>query len=220
MRRMADKDSRAGERYADRAILEYVERVHAPHDPGLTRAFEAPEATGMPAIQVGASEGRLLELLLRLIGAARVVEIGTLAGYSAIRMARALPATGKLWTIESESQHAAVARDNIRAAGLERVIEVVEGPALDVLPSLERHGPFDAVFIDADKVSYAHYGAWAARHTRRGGLLLGDNAFVFGELLDDTDRGRAMRAFHEDAREHFDTVCVPTPDGLLVGVRK
>jgi caffeoyl-CoA O-methyltransferase len=215
---MADNDSRAGARYHTTEILDYVGRVHAGHDPALRRAFATPE--GVPAIMVGPSEGRLLELLLRLAGARKVVEVGTLIGYSAIRMARALPADGKLWTIEYDPRHAELARDNIAAAGLADRVEVLVGAGADVLPTLDGHGPFDAVFIDADKQSYAIYGRWAAKHLRKGGLLLGDNAFLFGELLEDSERGRAMRAFHEEAAQSFESVCIPTPDGLLLGIRQ
>ncbi|HLU68556.1 MAG TPA: O-methyltransferase [Kofleriaceae bacterium] len=217
---MADKDSRAGSRYADEAILAYVHRVHAAHDPGLDAAFTSPDRDQMPAIQVGPSEGRLLELVLRLVGARRVVEVGTLAGYSAIRMARALPEEGRLWTIEVSPAHAEVARRNIAAAGLDARVEVLVGEASAVLPTLEQHGPFDAVFIDADKESYDSYGRWAARHLRQGGLLLGDNAYLFGRLVDDTPTAAAMRRFHEEAARAFDSVCIPTPDGLLLGIKK
>jgi predicted O-methyltransferase YrrM len=215
---MADNDSRAGARYHTIEILDYVGRVHAGHDPALTRAFATPE--GVPAIMVGPSEGRLLELLLRLAGARKVVEVGTLVGYSAIRMARALPDDGKLWTIEFDPRHAELARGNIAAAGLADRIEVLVGAGVDVLPTLEGQGPFDAVFIDADKQSYALYGRWAAKHLRTGGLLLGDNAFLFGELLADSERARAMRAFHEEAAQAFDSVCIPTPDGLVLGIKR
>src|SRR5262245_48668195 len=133
---MADQSSRGGERYVNPAILEYVERVHAAHDPALKRAFDAPAGANMPAIQVSSSEGKLLGLLLRISGARRVVEVGTLAGYSAIRMARALPDDGKLYSIELEPHHAEVARANIAAAGLSERIEVRVGPALEVLPQL------------------------------------------------------------------------------------
>jgi len=94
------------------------------------------------------------------------------------------------------------------------------GRGVDVLPTLESQGPFDAVFIDADKESYDQYGRWAANNLRRGGLLLGDNAFFFGRLLEDSPGANAMRRFHEEARAHFDTVNIPTPDGLLLGVRR
>ena len=221
MRAMADKDSRAGARYANQELLDYLNQLHAPHDDALRRAFDAPDGTDMPAIQLGASEAKLLQLLLRLIGARKVVEVGTLAGYSAIRIARGLADGGKLWTIEYDARHAEVARANIAAAGLADRVEVVVGAGVDVLPTLEPHGPFDAVFIDADKGSYDKYGAWAATHTRTGGLLVGDNAHYFGKLLDLKDEAAAaMRRFHEDARDHYDTVCVSTPDGMLLGIRR
>jgi caffeoyl-CoA O-methyltransferase len=217
---MADRDSRAGTRYSDPAILAYVEKVHAAHDRGLETAFTSPDRDHMPAIQVGKSEGRLLEILLRMVGARRAVEVGTLAGYSAIRIARALAEGGRLWTIEVMPEHAEVARRNLATAGLSDRVEVVVGDAVDVLPTLDPHGPFDAVFIDADKERYDQYGRWAARALRPGGLLIGDNAFLFGNLLQDTPAGLAMRRFHEEAAAAFDSVCVPTPDGLLVGIKR
>ena len=217
---MADKDSRAGSRYATAAILEYVDRLHAPHDSGLSAAFEAPAKEKMPAIQLGRSEAKFLELLLRVAGAKKVVEVGTLAGYSAIRIARALPMDGKLWTIELDPRHAEVARNAIAIAGQTANVEVLLGSALDVLPSLEQHGPFDAVFIDADKRNYDGYGRWAAKHLRRGGLLLGDNAYLFGKLLEPDPEAEAMRRFHEEAAKDFDTTCLPTPDGLLLGIKR
>jgi caffeoyl-CoA O-methyltransferase len=215
---MADKDSRAGKRYDNTQIIEYVNRVHAGHDSGLAQAFAVPD--GIPAIQVGPSEGRFLNLLMRIAGAKKVVEVGTLVGYSAIQMARALPAGGKLWSVEFEPKHAEVARANITAAGVADRVEVLVGAGVDVLPTLVGHGPFDAVFIDADKVNYAAYGAWAIANLRKGGLVIGDNAYLFGELTDDNDRARAMRSFHEQVAAACDSVCLPTPDGLVVGVKK
>jgi caffeoyl-CoA O-methyltransferase len=99
-------------------------------------------------------------------------------------------------------------------------VTVLRGAGVDVLPSLVPHGPFDAVFLDADKVSYAHYARWALANLRAGGLLLGDNAYLFGELLDDSDRGRAMREFHQLVAAACDSVCIPTPDGLVVGLKR
>ncbi len=215
---MADKDSREGKRYTNPAILDYVNKTHAGHDAALAQAFAVPD--GIPAIQVGPSEGQLLYLLLRLANAKKVVEVGTLVGYSAIRMARALPAGGHLYSIEFDPKHAEVARKNIAAAGFADRITVHVGAGVDVLPTLEGNGPFDAVFIDADKQNYDKYGAWATKNLRRGGLVLGDNAYLFGELLDDSDRGRAMRAFHEHVASTCDSVCIPTPDGLVVGIKR
>ncbi|MCG8417786.1 MAG: O-methyltransferase [Proteobacteria bacterium] len=217
---MSDPDSRTGKRYATEAILAYLDRIHAGHDTGLEAAFTTPEREGIPAIMVSPSEGRLLELILRMIAAKKVVEIGTLVGYSAIRMAAALPAHGKLWSIEADPKHAEVARRNIAAAGCADRVEVVEGPARDILSSLEVHGPFDAVFVDADKGSYDHYGTWAEANLRQGGLLLGDNAHLFGNLLDESDTARAMRRFHERAAQVFHSTCIPTPDGLLLAIKK
>src|SRR5690349_21423176 len=215
---MADSDSRAGARYVTPEILAFVQRVHVPHDAGLARAFAVPD--GVPAIQVGPSEGKLLELLCRLAGVRRAVEVGTLVGYSAIHIARALPRDGHLWSVEYEPRHAEIARDNLAAAGVSDRVTVVVGAGVEVLPTLEPHAPFDAVFIDADKISYPQYGAWATRNLRRGGLILGDNAFLFGELMDDSDRGSAMREFHEQVARDFDSVCIPTGDGLVLGIRK
>lgn len=215
---MADQDSRAGTRYATPAIIDYCDRTHAPHDAALARAFDVPE--GIPAIQVGPSDGRLLHVLLKLVGASKVVEVGTLVGYSAIVMARALRPGGHVWSIEYDPKHAEVATANIAAAGLAGTISVHVGAGREVLPTLEPHGPFDAVFIDADKVSYDHYGAWALGNLRPGGLVLGDNAYLFGELMEDAERGRAMRAFHELVARECDSVCVPTPDGLVVGIKR
>ena len=217
---MADPGSRAGLAYFDPAILDWTARVHAGHDAALDRAFDAPGRHGMPAIQLGPSEAKLVEILLTLVGARNAVEIGTLAGYSAIRIARALAEGGHLWSIESDPRHAAVAQENLSIAALLRRVTVVEGVGLGVLPSLEKHGPFDAVFIDADKANYDAYGRWAARNLRKGGLLLGDNAFLFGRLLEKSSEAAAMRRFHEEAALLFDTVCIPTPDGLLLGVKR
>lgn len=217
---MADNDSRQGTAYFNPAILAWVDGVHHPHDSALAAAFTAPERHGMPAIQVGRAEGALIGMLLRLARAREAVEVGTLAAYSTLHLARAVGTTGHVWTVEYDAKHAAVAREVIADAGLTARVTVKEGAGVDVLPAIEPEGPFDAVFIDADKVNYDRYGAWAAKNLRPGGLLIGDNVFLFGRLLGDGDDAKAMRRFHEQAREHFDTVCVPTPDGLLVGVKR
>lgn len=217
---MADNDSRAGKWYSSPAVIDYLNGVHNPHDANLEAAFRAPADHGMPGIMVSPTEGRTLELFLRLLQAERVVEIGTLAGYSAIRMAAALPENGRIWTIEYDPAHVQVARAAIAAAGEDGRIEVHQGAALDVLPTLVSHGPFDAVFIDADKGNYDRYGRWAVANLRSGGLLLGDNAYLFGNLLADTDAARAMRRFHEHTAATCHSVCLSTPDGLVLGIKK
>lgn len=217
---MADPGSRSGTTHATPGLLDWVNEVHAPHDEALQKAFDAPGPHRMPAIQVGPSDGRTVELLLMMVGAKRVVEIGTLAGYSAIRIARALGEGGRLFSIEFDPLHAAVARGNLAAAGLRGRVTVLVGAGVDVLPKLEAEGPFDAVFVDADKISYDAYGRWAARHLKKGGLLIGDNAYLFGRLLEETPEAASMRRFHLEARDSFHTVCIPTPDGLLLGVKR
>lgn len=218
---MADPRSREGRAaYLSPEIRTWVQALHAPHDPWLQAAFTAPEREGIPAIHVSPLEGRLLELFLRLAGARRVVEIGTLAGYSALWLARALPPDGRLWTLEKSGKHAALARRIFQQAGLSDRITVLHGEALSLLERLEAKGPFDAVFLDADKGSYDAYGRWAAAHLRPGGLLLADNAFFFGRLLEKETEAEAVRRFHEESGRFFRTVCIPTADGLLVGIRR
>jgi caffeoyl-CoA O-methyltransferase len=217
---MADPDSRAGVRYVDPALLAFVERVHAGHDPALARAFTAPEAEGMPQIQVSPSEGKLLGLLVRMVSARKVVEVGTLAGYSALHIARALPEDGKLYTIEVDPKHAAVARRNLEAAGLAARVEVRLGTGHDELAKLSSLAPFDALFLDADKQGYPEYAAWGARHLRKGGLLIADNSYYFGQLLADDPSAAAMRRFHEGLPAEFDSVCAPTPDGMVIALKR
>src|SRR5436853_5789526 len=137
------------------AVDEYITNMLVPPEPALDAALEASSAAGLPAIQVTPNQGKLLHLLARLQGAQRILEIGTLGGYSTIWLARALPADGRLITLEVDPKHAEVARANIARAGLADRVEVRVGRALDTLPQIaaERHGPFDLVFIDADKPS-------------------------------------------------------------------
>ncbi|HEY5922147.1 MAG TPA: O-methyltransferase [Kofleriaceae bacterium] len=215
---MADNDSRAGMRYTTPEILDYVNTIHGGHDAALARAFAVPE--GVPAIQVSPSDGRLIHVLLRMLDARKVVEIGTLVGYSAIRIARGLSPGGRLWTIECDPHHAELARANLAAANLSHNVHVVLGSARDTLPQLAKEGPFDAVFIDADKVNYDHYGQWALDNLRPGGLVIGDNAYLFGDLMTDKAEAQAMRAFHELVAQACESVCAPTPDGMVVGIRR
>jgi len=216
---MADQASRAGIGYASAQILDYTARTHHPTEAGLELAFQAPARHGMPEIQLGPSEGRLLEILLGLVDASKVVEIGTLAGYSALWMARAIRSGGRLWTIESEPKHARVAAEVVREAGFADRIRIICGDAAESLPKLSPSGPFCAVFLDADKGRYDLYGRWATENLRPGGLLIADNAYLFGRLLDDSEEARAMRRFHEEMALNYRSVCIPTPDGLAVGVR-
>src|SRR5260221_12449918 len=152
---MADSDSRSGARYNTKAIIDYVNRVHAGHDAALAQAFAVPQH--MPAIQVGPSEGRLLYLLAKLVSATKIVEVGTLAGYSAIHMARALPAGGHLWSIEYEASHAEDARANIAAAGLEDPVTGHVEAGRVVVPTHASYRTFTTGFIAPHKVYHHHH---------------------------------------------------------------
>lgn len=217
---MADPQSREGLRYDTEAIRSFLDGLHGPHDKGLAGAFSAPGRTGLPPIQVGQQEGALLTLLLRLIGARRVVEVGTLAGYSGLRLAKGLQPGGRLWTLEFDARHAMAARPALATAPPGVTVKLIEGDAKVTLPKLELEGPFDAVFLDADKAGYATYGAWAAANLRPGGLLLADNVYLFGRLLEASEEAEAVRRFHIEAAQAFDTCVIPTPDGLLVGIKR
>jgi len=216
---MADSDSRAGVRYADPNIVAFCDGVHVAGDAASRPAFDAPDKEKMPAIMVGLSEGRLLGLLARMVGAERIVEVGTLAGFSAIELAGGMGNNGHLWTIEHAPRHADVARKNIAAAGMADRITVVDGDGVEQLAGLEAHGPFDVVFVDADKGRYDQYGRWARAHLRPGGILLMDNAYLFGRLLDEGPAPAAMRRAHEEAAAHLHSVCIPTPDGLILAIK-
>ncbi|WP_406252401.1 O-methyltransferase [Streptomyces atratus] len=155
-------------------------------DEALDAAVEASDGAGLPAIQVAANQGKLLNLLARLQGARTVLEIGTLGGYSTIWLARALPEGGKVVTLEADPAYAEVARANIERAGLADVVEIRVGRALDTLPELaaQGYGPFDVVFIDADKPSNPDYLAWSLKLTWPGSLIVADNVVRDGEVVD------------------------------------
>lgn len=167
----------------------YLEQKLLPKDPVLEEALRSSAAEGLPNIQVSPTQGRFLELLARSIGARNVLEIGTLGGYSAIHLARALPIGGRLISLEIDPTHAEVARRNLERAGLSRVAEVRLGPALDTLPRLleEGVGPFDLSFLDADKAALADYFDWAVRLSHPGSLIVIDNVVRQGRIADGAD---------------------------------
>jgi predicted O-methyltransferase YrrM len=184
------------------AVDEYVTGLLAPPDEALEAAVRAGEAAGFPQIQVSPPQGKLLHLLAKTIGASSILEFGTLAGYSTIWLARALPPGGRLITLEANPEYAEVAAASIAAAGLGEAVEVWVGPALDQLPQLEADGvgPFDLTFIDADKVHTPDYFVWALEHSRPDSLIVADNVIRDGRLVDPYDDDPAIvaqRRFHE-----------------------
>ena len=170
------------------AVDRYITDVLVPPDPVLDAALQAAEDAGLPAHHVAPNQGKLLAMLAQSIGARSILEIGTLGGYSTIWLARALPPGGVLITLEAHPTHADVARANIAHAGLTEVVEVRVGRALDTLPQLatEGRGPFDMVFIDADKPNNTAYFEWALKLTRRGSLIIADNVVRNGAVVDAT----------------------------------
>ncbi|RKG92203.1 O-methyltransferase [Corallococcus terminator] len=184
------------------AVDRYItDRLVAP-DAVLEAALDASEKAGLPAINVAPNQGKLLMLLAQIHGARRILEVGTLGGYSTLWLARALPPGGRIVTLEAVPKHAEVARENFARAGLSDVVEVRVGPALETLPQLAKEGqaPFDLTFIDADKVNTAEYFAWALKLSRKGSVILTDNVVRKGGIIDgaSTDANvQGMRRFYE-----------------------
>jgi predicted O-methyltransferase YrrM len=168
------------------SVDEYISSLLISPDPVLDAALAASQAAGLPSIAVSPAQGKLLYLLALTRQARSILEIGTLGGYSTIWLARALPPEGRLVTLEVNATHAEVARANIARAGQGAQVEVRVGPAIETLPRLaaEGAGPFDLVFIDADKPGYPHYWPWALRLSRRGTLIVADNVVRDGKVAD------------------------------------
>jgi predicted O-methyltransferase YrrM len=212
------------------AVDQYFNDLLVPSDPALDATLQATADAGMIPMNVAPNQGRLLQILALSVGARAILEIGTLGGYSTIWLARALPADGRLVTLEADPRHAEVARANIARAGLADIVEVRLGKALDTLPQLaqEGRGPFDLVFIDADKASTADYFAWALRLTRRGSLIVVDNVVRNGAVIDAASAdpsvqgtrrfADALAAEPRVAATALQTVGSKGYDGLVVGI--
>jgi len=185
-------------------VDDYIVGRLAPVDPILEAALTANQAAGLPQIDVSPAQGKFLHLLARMIGARRILEIGALGGYSAIWLARALPADGRLISLEADPKHAKVARENIARAGLAKRVEIRLGRALDTLPLLEADGagPFDLVFIDADKPNNPEYLKWALKLARSGAVIVCDNVIRDGAVAD----ARSRDANVLGARKLFDSL--------------
>ncbi|MGH9259766.1 MAG: O-methyltransferase [Acidimicrobiales bacterium] len=206
----------------DAKLEQYVTELFAPEDAVLARIRARQAEANLPPIHISPDEGKLLYVLLRAVAARTVLELGTLGGYSGVWLGRALPAGGRLTTIERDPRHAALARASFAEAGLADRVRLIEGAALDVLPTLT--AGFDAVFVDADKEPLAQYFEWSVRLLRPGGLLLCDNAFFHGAVVDAADRSPAVegvRAFNRLAATdpRVTATVVPVRDGLVVGVK-
>jgi len=205
------------------ALQRYVEERFAVEDPVLADLRGELERRGFPLIQVSAATGRVLATLVRSTGARRVLEVGTLGGYSAIWMAGALAPGGRLTSFELDADHAALARDFVERAGFAGVVEIIVGDARELLPEAGPNGGYDIVFLDADKEGYVAYAEQARRLLRPGGLLLADNAFWSGRVLDspEDDADRGIQAFNEYLRtsDWLTGTILPVGDGLAMAVK-
>ena len=210
----------------------YFNRKLHKADPIMDSVLKANEVANLPAIDVSESQGKLLHLLVKMKGASNVLEIGTLGGYSSIWMARALPEKGRLTTLEYSEEHAKVAAENMKQAGVDHKIDILVGAALDTLPTLEEKGyaPFDFVFIDADKINNPHYLKWALQLSKPGAVIITDNVVRSGEVINsesDDESVKGVRQFIDVlAKEsRIDSTAIQTVgskgyDGFVLGIVK
>ncbi len=207
-------------------ILKYLDE-QLDHDPTYRWIMQETHLRGIPEMQITREQGRTLNLLANLVGARRILEIGTLSGYSTVWMARALPEDGKLITCELNPKHAELARDAFAQAGVADKIVLHLGPALETLASLELDGPLDMTFIDADKDHNLDYFQYAEAHTRSGGLIVVDNIFLNGRVIapDANDYMKALNAFNIHVFQKYGNAVTAIPfykmeednvDGIMV----
>ena len=220
----------------DRKIFEEVDKyigdLFIVPDEALTAAEQSHASENIPHINVSPNLGKLLHLIARLANAKKILEVGTLAGYSTIWMARALPEGGKMISLEIDPHHAAVARKNIERAGLSSKVDILEGKAIDLLPQLlaENAGPFDMIFIDADKPPYTEYFEWALKLSRPGTVIIADNVIRDGKVLDPGQEdpmvkgaqrfNRALAASPEVTATILQTIGLKEYDGMAIALVK
>jgi len=211
-------------------VDEYYHNLLIGKDPALDQALAASQAAGLPSINVAPNQGKLLFLLARAMGAKDILEIGTLGGYSTIWLARALPPGGRLITLEVDNRHASVAESNVKRAGLDHAVELRLGRAVDSLARLvsEGAGPFDLIFIDADKPSYSEYFSWSLKLSRPGTMIIADNVVRKGAVADPDNRDElvlGIRRFNEAVSREprvtataLQTVGVKGYDGIVLAL--
>jgi predicted O-methyltransferase YrrM len=203
---------------------QYIQDLFVHQDQALVYALDDSQQRGLPAINISPEEGRFIQLLVRASGGAKALEIGTLGGYSGIWIARGLAPGGKLFTLEKDSIHAAVAQEHFHRAGVADLVEIHLGDAHASLSALAGEAPFDFIFIDAEKSGYSDYYDWAIDHLRIGGLITAHNALRGGAVYDLTqqdDTVQALRAFNRQVANDFRVLSsiYPAGDGTLIAVR-
>jgi len=202
---------------------EYIRQVFAPEDALLSSIDKETRENDQP-IHIGSDEGKLLEFLIRLGGVTTAVEVGTLAGYSSIWIARALPEDGHLYTIEKDEKRAKICTENFKKAGLVDKITLLQGDGHKKLTELKEKAPFDMIFIDAEKAGYCKYLDWAEENLNKGGLIIGDNTFLFGAVYDDAEKGvgdkskKVMQEFNQRLADKtkYNSIIIPTDEGMTV----
>lgn len=203
-------------------LSRYVDELFAREDEMLAFVRRQTAERGLPQINLQPGEGRMIQVLVMMSGARRVIEIGTLAGYSAIWIARGLPLDGRLITIEKSGLHADVARSHLERAGLADKVTVMQGDGLQILRKLKGDAPYDLVFIDADKPGYPHYLQWSVQHLRIGGTVMAHNAFRGGHVLSpESEDDEAVVRFNQALARHpaLVSTILGVGDGLALGVK-
>ncbi len=221
---MPESPDNKGFGQGDPQLARWAEELFQPEDDVLREIRERSAKAGLPAIAVGRFDGLHLEVLARAMGVRKAVEVGTLGGYSGVCLLRGMGPEGVLHTFEISAAHAEVARESFRKAGLLAQVRLHLGPAAEKLEEINGEGPFDLVFIDADKVGYPVYLEWAAEQLRLGGAVLGDNAFGWGRVTtkDSAEESiRSLRSFNQQLARggRFRSTMIPTAEGLAMGVK-
>lgn len=201
----------------------YIAGLFAEEDDTLRWIKQQIEHANMPQISVDAGDGYLLQWLMKLVGVKKAVEIGTLGGYSGTWIARALPDDGKLYTLEINEKHAEIARNAFDKAAVSHKVDIVLGDGRQSMKDIEAHGPFDMVFIDADKGSYPDYLAWAVDNLRPGGMVAAHNAFRHGRTVEPAgEEDHAMRNFNQALADEprLHGMIIPLGDGMAVGIKQ
>ena len=214
-------------RNEESAKIDYIRNVFAKEDNDLAQVGSDLNDAGRK-MQIGSDEGKILHVLLKMIAAEKVIEIGVLAGYSAIWMARALPENGKLYALEKSKSRIEPISKNLENCAVADKVELIEGDALENLSKLEDKSPFDAVFIDADKANYCNYLDWAEKNVRKGGLIIGDNTLLFGSVYGDNKRNmkpvtiKIMQEFNKRlaSSDNYTSIMLPTLEGMTVAIKE
>lgn len=211
------------------ADLAYIQKVFAPEDEGLKAIRARLREKGREGVNVSPVEGKILQFLVTAFQCKKVVEVGALYGYSATWIARALPADGKLYTIEKDEYCVEQTKQSLKECGVAERVEVLAGDWSTRLPELNIKGPFDLVFIDANKNGYFEILNWAMANVRKGGLIVGDNTLLFGAAKHDvkpedvsTEAWVAMRTFNQTLSDpsRFVSIMLPTSEGMTLAIKK